>query len=275
MWPSAADRGHHAAHRAAQQRRAAAGQRAVVRERFGKAHRDAGADGGRHADQKGLPGAVRGEGCREQRRKRRYRAIHEPGEARLHVLQHEHAPRGFIFLGARARRENCLAELVRQALVACFSLRQLDQQLAHRGVACVFCRLAVEALRLELHVLGELAHLLEAERPHQPQRLLRLQEALDVLPADQRQVVSEFLAIEIEQHRAVMHFLFGHLVEYLCGGRELLAQTFGKTAIDAAILFLVGDGEGQNFLLAEIGKSFHALPRCRPRNVLWHMLESF
>jgi len=65
-----------------------------------------------------------------------------------------------------------------------------------------------------------------------------------------------------------MHFLFGHLVEYFCRGRELLAQTFRKTAIDAAILFFVGDGESQNFLLAEIGKSFHALPRCRPWNVL-------
>src|SRR6186997_2330434 len=150
---------------------------------------------------------------------------------------------------------------MRQALMACFGLRQFDQQLAYRGVACVFCCLAVIALRFELHVLGELAHLLEAERPGQPQRLLRVQEALDVLAADQRQVVSELLAIEIEQHRAVMHFLVGHLVEYFCRGRELLAQTFRKTAIDAAILFLVGDCEGQNFLFAEIGKPFQTLPR--------------
>ena len=38
--------------------------------------------------------------------------------------------------------------------------RKLIQQLAHRGIACVLGRLAVVALRLEFHVLGELAHLL-------------------------------------------------------------------------------------------------------------------
>src|SRR5262245_49573140 len=94
-----------------------------------------------------------------------------------------------------------------------------------------------------------------------------MQEALDVLAADQRQIVSEFLAIEVEQHRAVMHLLIGHLIEYFCRGWKLLAQTFRKTAIDAAILFFVGDGEGQNFLFAQIGKLFHALPRCRSRGV--------
>ena len=152
--------------------------------------------------------------------------------------------------------------------MACFSLRKLDQQLPHRGVTRVFRGFAVVALGLEFHVLGEFAHLLETERPCQPQRLFRVQEALDVLAADQRQVVPELLPIEIEQHRAVVHFLFSHLVEYLCRGRELLAQTFRKTAIDTAILFFVGDGESQNFLFAEIGKPFHALPRCRSRNVL-------
>jgi hypothetical protein len=51
------------------------------------------------------------------------------------------------------------------------------------------------------------------------------------------------------------HFFFRHLVEHLGRGRVFLAQPLGKAAIDAAVLFLVGDGERQNFLLGELGKA--------------------
>jgi hypothetical protein len=37
----------------------------------------------------------------------------------------------------------------------------------------------------------------------------------------------------------------------------LLAQALGEASVDAAIFFLVGDGEREDFLFAEIGKSFH------------------
>ena len=90
---------------------------------------------------------------------------------------------------------------------------------------------------------------------------LRLDEALDVLAADQRQVVAELLAIEV--------------VSAWCGGvtsssaissntlaeaGKLLAQALGEAAINAAVLVLVGDGERQDFLLGQIGKSFHMPP---------------
>ena len=42
-----------------------------------------------------------------------------------------------------------------------------------------------------------------------------------------------------------------------CGRyRPDLRQAFGKAAINAAILFFVGNGERQNFLFGQIGKSF-------------------
>jgi hypothetical protein len=56
---------------------------------------------------------------------------------------------------------------------------------------------AVEAVGLVFHVLGELAHLIEIERRHQPQRFLG-DEALDVLPSDQRQVFAEFRPVKLE-----------------------------------------------------------------------------
>ena len=74
-------------------------------------------------------------------------------------------------------------------------------------------------------------------------------EAGDVLPADQRQILAEFRAVHLEQHGPVAHLLVGHFVEHLGGGRKRLAQAFGKAAIDAAVLVLIGDGEREDFLL--------------------------
>ena len=84
-----------------------------------------------------------------------------------------------------------------------------------------------------------------------------LDEALDVLAADQRQVVAEFLPVHVEQHGPVAHLLVGHFVEHLGGGGERFAQALGKAAIDAAVLVLVGDGKRKHFLLGKIGKAFH------------------
>ena len=81
----AAHGGHHPRGDAALDRRAAAGELAVVMGRLGEAHGNAGADGGRQADQEGLPGILRGEGGREDRRERRDRAIHQASKARLHA----------------------------------------------------------------------------------------------------------------------------------------------------------------------------------------------
>ena len=87
-----------------------------------------------------------------------------------------------------------------------------------------------------------------------------LDEALDVLAADQRQVFAEFRPVELEQHGAVAHLLVRHLVEHLGRGRIFLAQPFGEAAIDAAVLVLVGDGEREDFLFGEVGKAFHGGP---------------
>jgi hypothetical protein len=58
-------------------------------------------------------------------------------------------------------------------------------------MVCRLRRLAIEARGLVLHGFGVFAHLLEAERSHQPQRLM-MDESLDVLTADQRQESSNF-----------------------------------------------------------------------------------
>mgnify|MGYP001602846469 CR=1 FL=1 len=176
-------------------------------------------------------------------------------------------PLSQVFLFSRALGEDLLAELVREGFVPGFRFGQLDQKLAHRSVARIFRGLAVVALGFVFHVFGEFAHLIEAERARQPQRRLVLDETSDVLAAYQRQIFAEFRAVEIEQHGPMMHFLVGHLVENLGGVGELLAQAFGEAAVNAAVLFLIGDGKRQHFLFGEIGKSFHGAPLVAGRPV--------
>jgi hypothetical protein len=69
----------------------------------------------------------------------------------------------------------------------------------------------------------------------------------------------------------VAHLLFRHLVEDLGGGRIFRAQPFGKAAIDAAVLLLVGDGKREDFLFGEFSKAFHGAPALEG----WRILEAF
>ena len=45
-------------------------------------------------------------------------------------------------------------------------------------------------------------------------------------------------------------------------------KSLGKAAIDAAVLFLVGNGERQDFLFGEFGKAFHGGPSINIRTIL-------
>src|SRR5438105_9774540 len=53
------------------------------------------------------------------------------------------------------------------------------------------------------------------------------------------------------------NLFFRHLVEHLGRSRIGGAQSFGKTAVDPAVFFLVGNCQCQDFLFAEIGKALH------------------
>ena len=96
----------------------------------------------------------------------------------------------------------------------------------------------------------------EAERADQPQRAVA-HESFHVLPPNQRHVFAELETIEIEQHAAMLDLLLSHLFEHLGRARILLAQPVGEPAIDAGILLLIGDGERENFLFAQVCKTFH------------------
>src|SRR5687768_15960731 len=84
-----------------------------------------------------------------------------------------------------------------------------------------------------------------------------LDEVFDVLAGDKWERVAEGLQIERRQPSPMTHALARHFRTCVGPGRKLPAQTFGESAIDAAVFFFIGNGEGENFLLGKIGKALH------------------
>jgi hypothetical protein len=177
-----------------------------------------------------------------------------------HVLQQEHASCSLVLLVAFGGSQDFLSEFLGRILVPALDLREFQQQLPGRSIARGVCRTPVEPLGLKLHGLGELPDFVEIELRHQPQRVLR-DEPLDVLAADQRQVLAELRAVKIKQHGAMAHLFVRHLLEHLGGGWVLAAKALGKAAINPAVFVLVGDRQREDFLFGEIGETFHTRPR--------------
>ncbi len=173
-------------------------------------------------------------------------------------MQHEHAA-GRVVLGPALFRGELLAELLRQFLVLVLGGGELPQQVTHRFVRGALRRAPIEARGLVFHLLGELARGVDGERAVEPDRPPR-HEALDVLAADQRQKVAEFLAMQFEQHVAMPDLFFRHFVVHFGGVRIGGTQRAGEGAINAVILVLVGDCERENFLLVQVGETFHGDP---------------
>ena len=219
----AAQGGHQAADEAAGQRAAAAGEHAVVGERFGEAHADPGAEARRQADEKCVVAVVRGEGRGEQRGERRDRAIHQAGQTRLDHLHHEQPLARGRFVIERAGLPLGAFQRLGQVNVLPLLLGQVAEQLADAGVGRLPDRRFVEPLRLEFHDLDLLADRRQAQRANQPDRP-PLHEPLDVLPPDQRDVLAELLAVQFDQAMAMVVLLLAHLVEDLDGAGVVVAQ---------------------------------------------------
>ncbi len=178
---------------------------------------------------------MRGEGCGEQWRQRRYRTVHQPGEPRLHILQHEHAPARLVLFGAHIGAEDLVGQSGRQVLVRFFRLGEIAEQPAYADILGLSGGLDVKLLGLELHGLDFLADGVERQVLGQPDRTA-FQEALDVFAADRRQMRPKALFIEFEQHVPMAAFFLGHLLEDLGGVRVAFGEVFGEGHVNAAVL---------------------------------------
>src|SRR5579885_1690023 len=65
-------------------------------------------------------------------------------------------------------------------------------------------------------------------------------------------MIAKALAKGRQEAVAMIHLFRAHFLEHLRGRRKALAQPVGELAVNAAVLFLRGDGDGQNFPFAEV-----------------------
>ena len=83
---------------------------------------------------------------------------------------------------------------------------------------------------------------------------LAADETADVFAADERNVLAETLAEEVDEHLAVAVLLIGHLLEYLGGGGIVGTQALDEVAIDARVLLLVLDGKREHLAVGKVGE---------------------
>ena len=192
------------------------------------------------------------------RRQRRNRAIHQPSQAGLHDLQHEQPAAGLVLFALDVGGAACLFESSARFSCERSSCGQVVEQLADAGVLRAGRGPFIKSAALHFHRRGLLADRVESQRPHQPDRA-PLHEAVNVLPADQRNVVAELRLVQFDQTAAVCGFLLAHAVEDRGRSGEILAQPLGEVGVDAFVFFLQGDRQGQDFTFCETVEVFHLI----------------
>ena len=137
-----------------------------------------------------------------------------------------------------------------------FLFREVAQQLAHARVRRAARRGFVETFRFKLHGLGGFLHGLETEWPHQPDRP-PLHKTPDVLPPDERHVITETTSVNVEQPMAMPVLFAPEFFELFGLFRIIVLQAVGEVVVNSGVFFLERDGQGEDFLFAESFKGSH------------------
>src|SRR5271168_3191364 len=98
---------------------------------------------------------------------------------------------------------------------------------------------------------------LRTEASHLPDRLAG-DEAVHVLPADQRNVLAEFRHIEVDQAAAVLVLLRRHLLEDARAGGVGVSETFREIRINAPVLLFGADSQSENLAFGKVYKVAHS-----------------
>ena len=117
-------------------------------------------------------------------------------------------------------------------------------------------RVLVEFPRLLLDLLRLPAHRVQAHGSDHPMRRV-LDEAFDVLAADEGNMLAELVPVEVDQHPPVSALFLRHLVEHLGGSRILVPQPMGVIQKYPRMLLLQRDRQGHNLLFFKVGELFH------------------
>ena len=119
---------------------------------------------------------------------------------------------------------------------------EIAQELAQLGVLRPLRGLLVVTRGLELHQRDPAADVVDARVTQRLDRIAA-HEAADVLAADERDLLAELLAEQLDQAAPVRVFLCGHAVERRRRLREVRTEQTRELAEDARVLFLERDRE--------------------------------
>ena len=144
--------------------------------------------------------------------------------------------------------------LRRDVLMRLFGRRQIAKQLADGGVARAARRLLIEPGGVLLHLPRLAAHDIDPERPQLPDRAT-LHPAAHILPANERNVIAEFLDVEIDQLTAMLALLGRHIGEDMRAGGIIVPQALGEVGVDAPVLLFAADRQRKNLAFAEVGEA--------------------
>ena len=241
---------------------------AVVVDRFGESHRDAGADRSGKPDQQRRSRILGGEGGGEDRRQGRHRAVHQAGQAGLDPGQDHLAPR-LLVLGFAGR----VGQVPRLGLgghvdVAPLLAGKPVEQPLRLGIAGPRRRVDIEAARVGFHVGGLLADAIDPQVLNQPDRTAG-KVAGDVLAPDQGNRIAESPTVLVDQRLVVPVLLAGHLLEHGRGRWIVGPQAVGIVPVDPGIVLLGGYRQGENLLLPEFGEPAPAGKEKRHRLLPW------
>ena len=81
-----------------------------------------------------------------------------------------------------------------------------------------------------------------------------LKEAAHVVAADQRNMLTELLAINLDEPPPMITLLPSHFGEHIGAGRVVLPQALGDVGVDTTVLLLVGDRQRETFFSARSEK---------------------
>jgi hypothetical protein len=132
-------------------------------------------------------------------------------------------------------------------------LGEIIEKLANPGVVRSLRGGFVKATRFDFHQGRFPPSVLGPERSREPQRTAH-NKAFHILPPQEWNMITESLTIHFDQPMTVPVLFPRHFGEQFRRGREVCAERFGKVAIDAGVLFLGCDGEGEYLSFVQIAE---------------------
>jgi len=152
-----------------------------------------------------------------------------------------------------------------------FCNRQIAQQFPGGGVGAAPGGGKIEPLGVMLHYLGLGADALQPQVFDQPNRAAGV-ETCHMFAPDQRNGLAEPLRMQVDQQGAMLILFRGHAIEHTRAGRVVGAQALSVTAIDARVILLGRNRQGDDLLFGQVAEP---LALAKEIHVAGPNLESF